>query len=102
MSQQATITALDLQRQTGSVLRRVALDQEHLVIERSGYPVAVLLSYQEYEELMRERALAQHRDLVMAMSREAERQNLTEDQLLEEIDEAKQQVFEALYGQRPA
>ena len=90
MSKQATITASDLQRQSGSVLRRVALDQEHLVIERSGYPVAVLLSYQEYEELMRERALAQHRDLVMAMSREAERQNL------------KQQVFEALYGQRPA
>lgn len=101
MSNQTTITASDLQRASGSVLKRVALGGEHLVIERAGYPVAVILSYPEYEALMRERTLAGHRDLVIALSREAERQGLTEEQLMAELDEVKRQVFEETYGRRP-
>ena len=77
MTNQATITASDLQRASGSVLKRVALGGEHLVIERAGYPVAVLLSYQEYEALMRERAMAAHHASVIAMNQEANRQALT-------------------------
>jgi prevent-host-death family protein len=101
MLNQATITASDLQRESGKVLKRVALGKEHLVIERAGYPVAVLLSYPEYEALMRERALAAHRELVIAMSQEAERQGLTEEQLLAELEEVKRQVFQETYGRRP-
>ncbi|MCL4803931.1 MAG: type II toxin-antitoxin system prevent-host-death family antitoxin [Anaerolineae bacterium] len=100
MLNQSTITASDLQRASGSVLKRVALGGEHLVIERAGYPIAVILSYQEYEALMRERALAGHRDLVVALSRDAERQGLTEEQLMAELDEIKHQVFEETYGRR--
>ncbi len=101
MTRQATITASDLQRASGSVLKRVAVGGEHLVIERGGYPVAVLLSYQEYESLMRERALANHRELVIALSQEAERQGLTEEQLLAELEDVKRQIFEETYGRRP-
>lgn len=101
MTHQATITASDLQRASGSVLKRVAVGGEHLVIERGGYPVAVLLSYQEYESLMRERALANHRELVIALSQEAERQGLTEEQLLAELEDVKRQIFEETYGRRP-
>lgn len=100
MSNQATITATDLQRASGSVLKRVAVGGEHLVIERAGYPVAVLLSYQEYEALMRERAIAAHRASVIAMSQDAERQGLTEEQLADELAAVKRQVFEESYGQR--
>jgi prevent-host-death family protein len=100
MTNQATITASDLQRASGSVLKRVALGGEHLVIERAGYPVAVLLSYQEYEALMRERAVAAHHASVIAMNQEAERQALTEEQLAEELAAVKRQVFEETYGQR--
>lgn len=100
MTNQATITASDLQRASGSVLKRVAVGGEHLVIERAGYPVAVLLSYQEYEALMRERAIAAHRASVIAMSQDAERQGLTEEQLADELAAVKRQVFEESYGQR--
>ena len=100
MVNQATITASDLQRASGSVLKRVALGGEHLVIERAGYPVAVLLSYQEYEALMRERAVAAHRQSVIAMSQEAERQGLTEEQLVDELEDVKRQVFDETYGRR--
>lgn len=98
MINRTTITASDLQRASGSVLKRVALGGEHLVIERAGYPVAVLLSYQEYEALMRERAAAAHRASVIAMSQEAERQGLTEEQLADELEHVKQEMFEETYG----
>ncbi|MBP6016127.1 MAG: type II toxin-antitoxin system Phd/YefM family antitoxin [Candidatus Promineofilum sp.] len=101
MANQTIITASDLQRASGSVLKRVALGGEHLIIERAGYPVAVILSYPEYEALMRERALTGHRELVIAMSQEAERQGLTEEQLMAELKEVKRQVFEETYGRRP-
>lgn len=101
MPNQATITASDLQRSSGSVLKRVALGGEHLVIERAGYPVAVLLSYAEYETLMREQRLTGHRELVIAMSQEAERHGLSEEQLTAELEEVKRQVFEETYGRRP-
>lgn len=101
MIHQTTITASDLQRASGSVLKRVALGGEHLVIERAGYPVAVLLSYQEYEALMRVKALAAHRHVVTAFGQEAERQRLTEEQLLAELEDVKRQVFEDTYGRRP-
>lgn len=80
------------------MLKRVAVGGEHLVIERAGYPVAVLLSYQEYEALMRERAVAAHRASVIAMSQEAERQGVTEGQLADELDVVKRQVFDETYG----
>ena len=98
---QDTITASDLQRTSGKILKRVVLGKEHLVIERAGYPVAVILSYPEYQALMRERAQSAHRDLVMALSHEAERQGLSEEQLLAELEQVKQQVFEETYGRRP-
>lgn len=101
MLNQSTITASDLQRASGSVLKRVALGGEHLIIERAGYPVAVILSYPEYEALMRERALAGHRDLVITLGQKAEHQGLTEEQLTAELDEVRRQVFEETYGRRP-
>ena len=39
---------------------------------------------EEYEELMRLRALAAHRELVRALGQEAEKQGLSEEQLLAE------------------
>ena len=48
-----TISATELNLRAGNVLRRVAVDREHVVIERSGYPVAVILPMYEYDRLMR-------------------------------------------------
>ncbi|MEW5987308.1 MAG: type II toxin-antitoxin system Phd/YefM family antitoxin [Chloroflexota bacterium] len=94
----ATVTASELQRASGKVLKRVAIGKEHLIIERDGYPVAVIIAFPEYEQIMRERALVAHRDLVIALGREAERQGLTEEQLLAELEGDKQVVYQEMYG----
>lgn len=99
MSTKDVIRASDLQRSSGKVLKRVAVGNEHLIIERAGYPVAVLLSYQEYEALMRDRALAAHRDLVEALGRAAEEQNLDEAELMTDLEAEKRQVYQETYGQ---
>jgi prevent-host-death family protein len=51
VAKRVVINASELHRAAGKMLKRVALQDEHLVVERDGYPVAVLLSYPEYEEL---------------------------------------------------
>lgn len=102
MSTKIVITASELHRAAGKVLKRVALQDEHLVIERDGYPVAVLLSFPEYEELMRLRALAAHRELVRSLGHEAEKQGLTEEQLMMDLEEDKRAVYKDAYGANPA
>jgi PHD/YefM family antitoxin component YafN of YafNO toxin-antitoxin module len=71
---------------------------EHLIVERDGFPVAVLMSYQEYQNLSRERALEAFKRLGQDLGREIEKQGLTEEQLLEELEETRRQVFKEQYG----
>jgi prevent-host-death family protein len=92
------VNASELQRSSGKMLKRVAVAKEHLVVERDGYPVAVMMSFEEYEEIMRERALAAHRDLVITLGKEVERQGLTEEQLMEQLEASKRRVYEERYG----
>ena len=56
MAKEAVITASELYRSGGKVLRRVAVGKESLVVESNGYPIVALLPYAEYEEFKRERA----------------------------------------------
>ncbi len=97
MPKQAVINASELHRSAGKVLKRVALQDEHLVVERDGYPVAVLLSYPEYEDLMHTRAMEAHRKLVQALGKEADRQELDEEKLIAELDQDKKAVYNLKY-----
>ncbi|MBZ0285212.1 MAG: type II toxin-antitoxin system prevent-host-death family antitoxin [Anaerolineae bacterium] len=47
----ASINATQLQKQIGSVLRRVGVGGEHLIVVRSGFPIAVLIPYIDYPPL---------------------------------------------------
>ena len=51
MARQVTINASQGHRAFGQLLKRVYGSDEHLIVERDGYPVAVIMSYQEYEQL---------------------------------------------------
>ena len=51
MARQITIKASEGHRAFGKLLKRVYGSDEHLIVERDGFPVAVLMSYQEYEHL---------------------------------------------------
>jgi prevent-host-death family protein len=44
----------ELHRQLGQVIRKVALSDEHFVVEKGGLPVAVMLSMPEYDRLLKE------------------------------------------------
>ncbi|HMQ52084.1 MAG TPA: type II toxin-antitoxin system prevent-host-death family antitoxin [Anaerolineae bacterium] len=51
MARQVIVKASEGHRSFGKLLKRVYNSNEHLVVERDGFPVAVILSYQEYEQL---------------------------------------------------
>lgn len=91
---EAVIHASDLYRSGGKVLRRVAVNKERLIVERDGYPVAIIVPY-EQPQPSSENPL---RDLVIKLGQEAQRQGLTEEQLLAELEESKRRVFEERYG----
>lgn len=45
------ISATELNRRSGEMLRRVALQNEQIIIERDGYPLAVMISITDYKRL---------------------------------------------------
>jgi prevent-host-death family protein len=56
VARQVKINASMGHRAFGKLLKRVYGSDEHLIVERDGFPVAVIMSYQEYEQLGRQRA----------------------------------------------
>ncbi len=51
MARQVIIKASEGHRAFGKLLKRVYGSDEHLIVERDSFPVAVIMSYQEYEQL---------------------------------------------------
>jgi prevent-host-death family protein len=45
-----TIPATELNLRAGNVLRRVAVDRHHVIIERNGYPIAVMIPIHDYQD----------------------------------------------------
>lgn len=54
---QITMRSTDVQRNFSEVVNQVAAGHEHIIVERDGVPVIVMLSVAEYQLLMREREL---------------------------------------------
>ena len=67
---------------------------------RDGFPVAVLMSYQEYQRLCGEKAVAAFEDFSRLFGREIEHQGATEQEVLTELEAIKQQVYDEKYGRR--
>jgi len=44
-----TISATDLNRRSGEILKKVTIHDEHILIERDGYPLAVMISLDDYK-----------------------------------------------------
>jgi prevent-host-death family protein len=51
VSHPTPVSSTELQRNFGNIVRRVYTHKEHLVIERGGLPVMVILPVPEYEML---------------------------------------------------
>ncbi len=82
----------------GEIIRRVCKGGETLVVERGGLPVLVMMPLQEYKALRERRFAAFSRQVGQA----AERQGLTEEQLMQELEEDKQAVYQEAYGKAAA
>lgn len=46
------ISATELNRRSGEMLKKVAVQGEHVLIERDGYPLAVMISVEDYKHFM--------------------------------------------------
>lgn len=99
---QRVITVTELRRNFNVVIQRLRKRREHTVVERSGAPVAVLLSVDEYERLVgRQRAMAAFQDFSRNLGREVEKRGLTEEEFMADLEKTKREVFAERYG-RPA
>lgn len=98
MDKQTVVTATEGHREFGKLLRRVYESHEHLVVERDGFPVAVLMSYHEYQALLGNQSRANLEQLNRTLSKVAEEENITEETLLRDVKVNRRQVNSELYG----
>jgi|GEM_PF-4471414 len=59
----ATISATHLQKLSGQIIRRVAQDGEHIIVERGQYPMMVIIPLKDYQQLMQTRHSLSHNEL---------------------------------------
>lgn len=98
-----TVPATTAHRQFGDLLRRAFSGKEHFLVEKDGLPVIAILSISEYEELMQERErrearLKKFQEAARAIGEELERQGLSEEDALAQLEETREQVYQKHYG----
>ena len=57
MAQQIKIKTSDSEQPIGQLLKQVHDLDDHIIVEQDGHPVAVILSYKEYEQLGQSRRM---------------------------------------------
>ena len=92
------VGATEVRNNMGKLLNRVFRGEEQLVIEKLGIPVAAIISMKDYEQYRRLLAVHLHNELGRKIGAEAEKQRLTEEQLLGDMKETRREVFEETYG----
>ena len=92
------INATEARQYFGKVIQRAYSGDEHLVVEKNGLPVVVILSIKDYEEMRQAAALQNLQELNRSLNRKASALGLTEEELAEEVEGTKRDIFEELYG----
>lgn len=98
MKRRLVITTTQVRRNLNSVLQQIQRKREPAVIEKSGLPVAVMLSVSEYENLLRYKKLATFDKLTREIGKEYEHSEVDEDELLRELNETKRQITREKYA----
>jgi prevent-host-death family protein len=98
VAQEVVIKASEGHRAFGKLLRRVYRSDDRLIVERDGFPVAVLMSYQEYQRIKRAQALEAFERFSRPLGRDIEQQGLAEDALLAELKASREEVFGEQYA----
>jgi prevent-host-death family protein len=90
----SVIQVSELHRTPGQIIRRVAVEKERLVIERGGYPVAVLIPFDEYQTEA-EQALEK---LAAEVSPRVKAMGLTEKQVVDDLRAIRKRRHQDKYG----
>ncbi len=101
MSMKTVIGATEVRNHFGKFLSDVYRGEKHLVVEKGGIPVAALISMKEYEEFRRWLARNLLNELGRNMGAVAKRHGLTEEQLLEEMEEDRKAVAHQMSERTP-
>ena len=96
----SVVNATEARQNFGKIISRAYSGQEHLVIEKNGLPVVVVLSVQDYERLRQEAAMQNLVEMGEALSEKAKRKGLSPESLLEQEERVKEDIFEDLYGRQ--
>lgn len=92
------IGATEMRNNLSSLLNRIHRGKEQLVVEKLGIPVVAIISIQDYEQYRRLLAQEYHQQLGRKLGAAAKTQALTEEQLIAEMEEDRQAVYEEMYG----
>jgi len=95
------IGATEVRNNLGNLLNRVYWGKEQLVVEKLGIPVAAIISIKDYEHYRLLMAQEAHQRIGRRLGESAKAQGLTEEELLAEMEEDRQAVYEELYGRKP-
>ena len=91
-------TATELRRNFTAIVQKIRRKREPAIIQSGGESVAVLLPMSEYENFLRYQRLAAFDNFARNLGRAVEKSGLTEEQLIEELEETKREVFREKYG----
>jgi prevent-host-death family protein len=88
------MAAVKARQQFGTLLNEVDLKGTQVVIERDGKPMAVMISYRQYDAWFKEREKSFERleRVADSVAQKLESKGKTQDDLLELIDEAAASV----------
>ena len=105
LSKATTIRATDVHRNFGDLIRRAFSGQEHFIVEKDGLPVVAIISMAEYQELLEERErreerLKKFREASRTIGEAVERQGLTEEDAMKQLEEAKRETYREYYGSK--
>ena len=92
------LTTTELRRNLTAIVQKIRRKSEPAIIQRGGEAVAVLLPMSEYERFLRYQRLSAFDEFARNLGREVEKSGLTEEQLMEELEETKREVFREKYG----
>jgi prevent-host-death family protein len=101
--QQVTLRSTEVQRNFREVVNRAGSGQEHIIVERDGLSIIVMLSVAEYSSLMRDRERREERlkkfeATARAIGAEMERLGLNEEEVFAQLEETRQQLYDERCG----
>ncbi|CUS04356.2 conserved protein of unknown function [Candidatus Promineifilum breve] len=91
------ITSTELQKQTREAIDYARVERDAVIVETYGRPMAVILSYDEYNAYMEYKAGQEQRAARFALLREAAAENaayneLSEEEAMQLVEEVRQEI----------